>query len=149
MKINWKLKPFAKLSLQELYDIMVLRQAVFIVEQDCPYMDADGKDQKSHHFMGYDDKLGLVAYTRIVEPGVSYKEVAIGRVISSEKVRGKGVGIQLMELSIKQVNDLYGNVPIRIGAQCYLERFYRSFGFEPTGYEYLEDGIPHMEMLRN
>ena len=97
--------------------------------------------------MGYDEEGDLVAYTRLVAPNISYKEVSIGRVITSEKVRRKGVGIALMNESIKAMNHIYGNVAIRISAQCYLEKFYRSFGFLPTGKEYLEDGIPHLEML--
>lgn len=149
MKITWILKPFAQLSLQEMYDFIVLRQEVFVVEQDCPYLDCDGKDQDSHHLMGYDEDKDLIAYTRLVKPGVSYEEVSIGRVITAQKARKKGAGIALMDESIKAINNIYGKTPIRISAQCYLEKFYRSFGFIPTGKEYLEDGIPHMEMLRN
>ncbi len=147
MKINWQIKHFNELSLQEMYDFMVLRQEVFVVEQDCPYLDCDGKDQFSHHLMGYNEANKLVAYTRLVKPGVSYQEVSIGRVITSQKVRRMGIGIDLMKKSIEAVYNLYGRQAIRISAQCYLEKFYGSFGFVPTGKEYLEDGIPHLEML--
>lgn len=147
MKINWQIKHFNELSLQEMYDFMVLRQEVFVVEQDCPYLDCDGKDQFSHHLMGYNEANKLVAYTRLVKPGVSYQEVSIGRVITSQKVRRMGIGIDLMKKSIEAVYKLYGKQAIRISAQCYLEKFYGSFGFVPTGKEYLEDGIPHLEML--
>ena len=145
--LTWVFKPFAGLSLNELYAIMKLRQEVFIVEQNCPYLDADGKDLKSYHLMGYAGNE-LVAYSRIVKPGVSYEEVSIGRVVSSTKHRGLAYGRQLMAESIKQIEKLYGTVPIRIGAQQYLQKFYESFGFVREGEPYLEDGIPHIIMLK-
>ena len=148
MQIKWSFKAFSQLNLEELYAIMVLRQEVFIVEQDCPYMDADGKDQKSHHLLGYDNDGDLVAYLRLVAPGVSYKEMSFGRIVTSDKVRGKGVGKLLMEEGIKQSELLYGKVTNRISAQSYLIPFYQSFGFKTVGEEYLEDNIPHTEMLR-
>ena len=148
MQINWDFKPFSKLSTGELYSMMVLRQKVFIVEQDCPYMDADGKDLKSHHLLGYDVDGDLVAHLRLVAPGVSYKEMSFGRIVTSDKVRGKGVGKLLMEEGIKQSELLYGKVANRISAQSYLIPFYKYFGFKTVGEEYLEDDIPHTEMLR-
>ncbi|MCL4112014.1 UNVERIFIED_CONTAM: hypothetical protein GTU68_038830 [Idotea baltica] len=148
MELTWIVKSFNELSLQEMYDFMVLRQEVFVVEQDCPYLDCDGKDQLSHHVLGYNTNNELVAYTRLVKPNVSYTEVSIGRVITAKKARKLGAGIALMTKSVNAMLKIYGNVAIRISAQCYLERFYTSFGFIPTGKEYLEDGIPHMEMLR-
>ncbi len=148
MQINWHFKPFSKLSTDELYSMMVLRQKVFIVEQDCPYMDADGKDLKSYHLLGYDVDGDLVAHLRLVPPGVSYKEMSFGRIVTSDKVRGKGVGKLLMEEGIKQSELLYGKVANRISAQSYLIPFYQYFGFKTVGEEYLEDDIPHTEMLR-
>ena len=148
MMLTWIFKPFAELSLTELYAIMRLRQEVFIVEQNCPYLDADGKDFKSYHLMGYAGN-DLVAYSRIVKPGVSYEEVSIGRVVSSNQHRGLAYGRQLMAESIAQTEKLYGLVPIRIGAQQYLQKFYESFGFERQGESYMEDGIPHVIMLSN
>ena len=145
--IHWRAVSFEKLSLVELYELMALRQEVFVVEQDCPYLDADGKDFDSHHVMGYDSNM-LVACTRIVAPGISYDEVSLGRIVTKPSVRGKGHGIALMQFSHQMVKELYGDVPIRISAQCYLEKFYKNLGYEATGKEYLEDGIPHMEMLR-
>ena len=145
--LHWVFKPFTELSAQELYAIMRLRQEVFIVEQNCPYLDADGKDLKSYHLMGYVGNE-LVAYSRIVKPGVSYDEVSIGRVVSSTAHRKKAYGIQLMNESIQRIENLYGHVPIRIGAQQYLQKFYESFGFVREGEDYLEDGIPHIIMLR-
>lgn len=145
--INWIIKKFSELSPDELYKILQLRSEVFVVEQNCVFLDMDNKDQKCHHLMGW-DKEDLVAYTRIVPPGVSYKEPSIGRVVSSPKQRGSGVGRQLMTKSIAATTQLYGNQPIRIGAQLYLKKFYHSLGFEPEGEIYLEDGIEHIEMVR-
>ena len=146
--IQWIYKQFYELTHDELYDIMVLRQVVFSVEQDCVYVDADGKDQKSHHLMGYDADGTLAAYLRVVSPGVSYEEVSLGRILTAQTHRGIGLGQALMKASIRAVNRQYGQVPLRISAQTYLRRFYGSFGFEPVGAEYLEDGIPHIEMYR-
>lgn len=146
--LHWVFKPFKDLSLHELYAAMRLRQEVFIVEQSCPYLDADGKDLKSHHLMGYEGEV-LVAYSRILPPGVSYEEVSIGRVVTSTIHRKKAYGRQLMDESIKQIKALYGGpVSIRIGAQQYLQKFYESFGFVREGDAYMEDGIPHIIMLR-
>ena len=146
--VNYTRKFFQELSLEELYAIMALRQAVFIVEQDCPYQDADGKDQASWHLMGYENEE-LVAYTRLVPVGVSYEKYpSIGRVITAEKVRGRKIGVELMEKSIQQCEELFGKIPIKIGAQCYLLKFYNSLGFESVGESYLEDGIPHVSMVR-
>ena len=148
MKIKWDFKLFSELSINELYAMMALRQEVFIIEQDCPYMDADGKDQKSHHLLGYSLDGNLVAYLRLVQPGISYKEVSFGRIVTSKKVRRKGVGKQLMEEGIRQSELLYGRVANRISAQSYLTPFYKKFGFKCVGNEYLEDNIPHTEMLK-
>ena len=148
MQIKWDFKGFSELSIDELYAIMVLRQEGFIVEQDCPYMDADGKDQKSHHLLGYNLEGNLVAYLRLVQPGISYREISFGRIVTSVKVRGKGVGKQLMEEGIRQSELLYGKVANRISAQSYLTPFYKKFNFNSVGKEYLEDNIPHTEMLR-
>ena len=148
MKINWIIKPFDELSTLELYTIMQLRSAVFCVEQNCAYQDADGKDLKCFHLSGIDNDGELMTYSRIVPPGISFEEVSIGRVITSQKARGTGAGKALMLKSIEVIESKYGKVPIRIGAQCYLIKFYSSFGFEISGQEYLEDNIPHIEMLR-
>lgn len=143
----WKTKAFQELSLNELYEIMVLRQIVFVVEQDCPYLDADGKDQKSFHLLGYDEDEDLVAYARLVPKGISYEDaVSIGRVVNGSKVRGKGVGKQLMEIAIKETKRLFGNEKISISAQCYLQQFYENLGFQMVGESYLEDDIPHVKM---
>jgi ElaA protein len=147
MDIRWKCKAFNDLTADEVYTILCVRQEVFVLEQECLYLDADGKDRKSYHLMGYSDN-DLVAYARIVEPGICYKEVSIGRILTSEKARGTGAGKELMIQAITKIEEIYGMVPIRISAQSYLLGFYGKFGWESTGKEYLEDDIPHTEMLR-
>lgn len=142
-------KKFDELSLHELYGILALRQEVFVVEQDCPYLDADGKDQHSWHLMGVDEKGKLVAYTRLLPKGISYEKYpSIGRVVTSPSARGGGIGRELMERSLWWMEQLFPQEAIKISAQCYLEKFYKSLGFEIVGAEYLEDGIPHYPMLR-
>jgi ElaA protein len=147
MNINWEIKFFDELTVKELYAIMRLRAEIFIVEQNCPYQDADGKDPKSFHLMGYDETNELVVYCRILPQHISYPEVSIGRVVSSSKVRGTGAGKQLMDKSLEVIKQKFGNVPVKIGAQAYLKKFYGSFGFVQTSEEYMEDNIPHIEML--
>ncbi len=149
MNIVWKIKTFAELNSLQLYNIMQLRSEVFVVEQNCVYQDADGKDTKSLHLMGTNDNNELIAYSRIVPPGVSFKEVSIGRVVTSPKVRRTGAGKQLMKHSLEKIKEIYGNVPVRIGAQCYLKQFYTDLGFNAEGEEFLEDNIPHIEMVFN
>lgn len=148
MKIDWQLKKFEDLTVRQLYAILALRSKVFVVEQNCPYLDEDGKDLKSWHLMGWDEDGILIAYTRILKAGDSFAEASIGRVVSSPNVRGTGIGKILMQKSIEQLYQLFGEVPIRIGAQCYLEKFYASLGFVIAGEPYLEDDIPHIEMVK-
>jgi ElaA protein len=147
MNIRWEIKSFQELSVVELYELMKLRLEIFVVEQNCPYQDADGKDLKSLHLMGYSNDGVLVTYCRILPAGVSYAEVSIGRVVSSSLVRGSGTGKQLMVEALKCIQQKFGNISVRISAQSYLLKFYESFGFRSIGKEYLEDNIPHMEML--
>lgn len=147
MNIHWEIKKFDELSNIELYRILQLRQEVFSVEQNCAYQDADGKDFKSVHLIGYNNENEIMAYSRIVPAGISFKEVSIGRVITSKKARGAGAGKELMKKSIEFIEKQYGKESIRIGAQCYLIKFYSGFGFEISGAEYLEDNIPHIEMV--
>lgn len=146
--IEYTCVPFNKLTVNELYDIMALRQKVFIIEQNCPYLDADGKDLNAMHLMGRDTEGELVAYTRLLPTGVSYPDYAsIGRVVSSDKVRGRGVGKELMQESIRWMHKLFPNEPVKIGAQTYLLAFYTALGFVSTGEDYLEDDIPHTVMI--
>ena len=146
MEIVWDCKSFNALANEDLYKIFRLRISVFVVEQSCPYQDADGKDLKSLHVMGIQSGE-LAAYARIVLPGVSYKEVSIGRVVTSQKARRSGAGKMLMKKTMEYIEKDFGKVPIRIGAQLYLQKFYEGFGFLREGEEYLEDGIPHIIML--
>ncbi len=140
--------PFDRLSGREVHDVLQLRERVFIVEQNCPYLDADGADPQCWHGLGRDAEGTLIATARIVPPGVKYLEPAIGRVVSSPDVRRTGAGRALMLSAIAQVKRLYPGQDIRIGAQRYLEKFYGSLGFVATGEPYDEDGIPHIEMVR-
>ena len=146
MQLNWVFKKFDELSAAELYAILQLRNEVFVVEQNCPYQDADGKDPKSWHLAGWDEE-NLVAYTRIIPPGISYKEASIGRVVTSPRYRGTGAGRELMIQSISRTLSQFQCTEIKIGAQLYLTKFYQSLGFIQTSEEYLEDGIPHIEMV--
>lgn len=147
--LQFSSKPFEALTVYELYDIMALRQEVFVVEQNCPYLDADGKDLHAWHIMGRNEEGDLVAYTRVLPPGVSYEGYAsIGRVVSAPEVRRSGAGRLIMEHSLALCRALFGPTPpVKISAQTYLIRFYESFGFRSTGEEYLEDGIPHVAMV--
>ncbi|HEY9258434.1 GNAT family N-acetyltransferase [Chitinophaga sp.] len=144
----WKIKSFEELTTAELYAILRLRSEVFIIEQNCAYQDLDNSDQKALHLMGTAESGQLLAYTRIFAPGIKFTEASIGRVVTSPLARGKGAGRELMERSISELQQHYGKIPIKIGAQQYLQRFYTSLGFEQTSDTYLEDGIPHIEMLR-
>jgi ElaA protein len=145
--INWTLKSFSELAPFELYEILRLRSEVFVVEQNCVFLDMDNKDQQSFHLMGWQDDR-LVAYTRLLPAHVSYEEPSIGRVVTSPAARGHGLGRMLMDKSIEELNRLFGKSPIQIGAQLYLKQFYESFGFQQTGGIYIEDGIDHIHMIR-
>lgn len=147
MQINWLLKKFDELTPHQLYAILQLRNEVFVVEQNCVFQDADNKDQNSYHLMGFSGKE-LVAYTRLVPAGEAYDEASIGRVVTSPSVRGSGAGKELMQQSIKNLYQLFGKQPIKLGAQLYLKKFYESFGFEKVSDVYLEDGIEHIYMIK-
>lgn len=147
MNIQWKIKPFDTLTVYELYAAFQLRLEVFSVEQDVAYQDADGKDLKAVHVMGFSENE-LLAYARILPAGVAYKEISVGRVVTSPKARGTGAGRQLFAKALEYIGLTYGNVPVRISAQTYLVKFYSSFGFKTIGGEYTEDDLPHIEMFR-
>jgi len=147
-EIIWVFKPFAELSVDELYEILTLRSRVFVVEQQCIFLDMDGLDKMAHHLAGYVDG-SLVASTRILAEGIAYPGYpSIGRVVTAPEARGKAYGYKLMEESLKRLYELYGNVPVKIGAQLYLKRFYESLGFLQSGEMYLEDGIEHIPMVK-
>jgi len=144
--MNWICKKFAELTPYELYAILQLRNEVFVVEQNCVFQDADNKDVHSHHLMGMQGDR-LVAYARILPPGISYVESSIGRVVTSPAERNKGTGRILMQKSIEALYALFGKVPVKLGAQLYLRKFYESFSFRQSSDIYLEDNIQHIEML--
>ncbi len=147
--INFRCKPFHELTALQLYAIMALRQEVFIVEQNCPYLDADGKDMKSWHLMGYDADGKLVAYARLLPRGVSYDHfTSIGRIATSPAARRTGAGRALMKAALDWMEQQFPGENIKISAQTYLRAFYESFGFVVSGEEYLEDDIPHFPMVR-
>ncbi|MBX2877693.1 MAG: GNAT family N-acetyltransferase [Saprospiraceae bacterium] len=149
LAIVFKCLAFDKLSLQQLYAIMALRQAVFVVEQNCPYVDADNKDQAAYHLMALTADGTLVAYARLLPPDTSYPIYAsIGRVITHTAVRRTGLGRQLMKQALEWINNLWDYPSIKISAQTYLIPFYESFGFEKQGAIYLEDNAPHIAMIR-
>jgi ElaA protein len=145
--ITWTCKKFDELTPQELYAILRLRNEVFVVEQNCPYQDADNKDQQAYHLMGWSDDL-LAAYTRLIPPGISYEQPSIGRVVTSPKMRRTGIGKMLMQQSLEWMEKLFGLTDVKLGAQLYLKKFYESFGFQQSSDVYLEDGIQHIEMIR-
>ncbi|WP_310398130.1 GNAT family N-acetyltransferase [Hymenobacter sp.] len=149
MTLHWTLKPFAELTLTELYELLRLRVEVFIVEQNCPFQDLDRQDDQAYHLLGHTEAGDLAAYARLFDAGRSYEQVAIGRVIVAPAQRRHGLGQELMRQAIAQCDVLFGPQPIKIGAQQYLERFYQGFGFTRCGEGYLEDGIPHIPMLLN
>lgn len=141
--------PFLNLSLDELYQIMNLRQRVFVLEQSCPYVDADGLDPKAWHLMGRDAEGRLLSYARLLGPGVAYEGFAsFGRIVTAKEARGTGEGRRLMQHVLSELEQLFPGSPIKISAQSYLEKFYGDFGFTAQGASYLEDNIPHIAMLR-
>jgi len=146
-KIIWKIKTFDELTVPELYAVIKARIDVFVVEQNCPYPDLDGYDQKAVHLWAEEDGE-VLAGCRIFDKGIKYDEASIGRVLTTEKARGKNLGKQLIAYAVETIENRFLTPEIRISAQDYLLRFYGGFGFEDTGKKYLEDGIPHTEMLR-
>lgn len=145
MLLNWKIKPFQALSLNELYQILQLRSAIFVVEQNCVYQDLDGKDEKALHILGeYDGKI--LAYARLFKPKDYFEKASIGRVVVSGDFRDKKLGHVLLRESIAAIRVHFGESQITISAQLYLKKFYESHGFVQTSEMYLEDDIPHIEM---
>ena len=146
--IKWQCKLFNELTNKELYKILQLRNEVFVVEQNCAYQDCDNKDFKSYHLSGWkgDD---VVAYSRLLPKEVSYADAAsIGRVVTSPSARGKGLGKELIDKSLENIELLFGNIQVTIGAQPYLKKFYEGFSFLQDGDIYLEDGIQHITMTK-
>lgn len=147
MEIVWHIKTFEALTVNELYAILKLRSEVFVVEQNCVYLDSDGKDPLALHLFGeYEGKI--VAYSRLFKPGISYDTASIGRVVVSADYRNKKWGKDLMLQSILAIENHFGVSKITISAQLYLKKFYESLGFIPSSEMYLEDDIPHIKMIK-
>ncbi|MDC8829193.1 GNAT family N-acetyltransferase [Alteromonas gilva] len=146
--LDWQFYRFDQLTTIQLYTLMKLRTDVFVVEQNCPYPELDDKDlvQNTGHLLGYDGTT-LVAYARLLPPGLSYPQVSIGRVVVAASARGKGYGFTLVKQALHQCQQLWPDQDIQIGAQLHLEKVYEKFGFKRHCDDYLEDGIPHVDML--
>lgn len=145
-EMKWDYKSFNDLTPPELYAILKLRSEVFVVEQNCVYLDTDNKDQLSFHLSGWIGK-DLVAYARILPPGLAFEEASIGRVVTNPLYRKIGAGRELMLQAIERTINQFDVSAIKIGAQLYLLDFYTSLGFKISGPQYMEDGIPHIEMI--
>jgi len=146
--IAWRYEPWARLTADELYRILVVRQRVFVVEQACAYLDADGLDPAARHLWTEGPDGAVLAYLRVLPPGTRFAEASLGRVVTAPEVRRTGLGRALMIEGLARARADHGDVPVRIGAQRYLERFYGELGFVRDSDEYDEDGIPHVEMVR-
>jgi len=149
--LQWRCLPFGALQPHSLYRLLRLRAEVFVVEQACAFQDLDDTDPDCLHLLGETGQganTQLLAYARLVPAGRSYAEASIGRVVTSPPTRGSGLGHALVRETLRQLRQLWGAQPIRIGAQAHLQGFYRQHGFEPDGAPYLEDGIEHIEMIR-
>lgn len=144
--MNWNLKKFKELSVEEIYKILALRNEIFIVEQECAYLDCDDKDLNLYHLFS-EENGEIIAYLRILEKGVSYDEISIGRVAVKKNYRGKGISREMLLKAIDFVENNLNEDTIKIQAQAYLLNFYSSLGFKAVSEEYLEDNIPHIDML--
>jgi ElaA protein len=147
MPINTETYYFADLSPHKLYEILKRRQEIFIVEQNCLYVDCDDKDQNAHHVLLLDGET-VVAASRVLAPGISYTEYSsIGRVVVKDTYRGQGLGKKIMEEAILLTQKLYPSTDIKISSQCYATGMYEKVGFTQVGESYMEDGIPHIGMI--
>ena len=145
--LKWSLKPFEALSVHELYDLLRLRSEIFVVEQNCVYLDLDGKDKVALHLIGeFEEKI--VAHARLFKAGISFENASIGRVTVDANYRDRKWGHELMREAIAGILLHFGESKITLGAQLYLKKFYQSHGFVQTSEMYLEDDIPHIEMIR-
>lgn len=145
--MEYSIKTYKELTTVELYSLLQLRSEVFVVEQNCVYQDIDGKDQKALHVLGYKEGK-LIAYTRLFKPGDYFEKASIGRVVVKEIERHHKYGNQIMQVSIQALKEHFNETEVKISAQCYLKKFYNNLGFKEFGEEYLEDGIPHIAMLK-
>jgi ElaA protein len=146
-QITWSVLHFEDLSVKQLFDVLQLRNQIFIVEQNCPYLDVDEKDLNSFHVFGVNQKRKIIATSRVLPPGVSYSEASIGRVAVAIDSRGTGIGDELNRVSMEFIRNNFGDIPIRLSAQKHLTNYYNKHGFKVVSDPYDEDGIPHVEML--
>jgi len=145
--VPWRYEPWSALTADELYRMMILRQRVFVVEQACAYLDADGWDPRAHH-LWREDAGAAIACLRVFAPGVKHAEACLGRIVTAPETRRTGLGRALVAEGLARIAAAHGATPVRIGAQLYLAKFYADFGFVRVSDDYLEDGIPHLEMVR-
>lgn len=151
MSINqWEVKTFQQLTVDELFDVLKLRVDVFVVEQQCAYRELDEHDRhpETRHLSGHDESGQLISYARILPPGLRFPEVNLGRFVVKADSRKQGVGHQLLQAALKEISDCWPKTSIRISSQDYLQAFYAQYGFIRISEVYLEDGIPHVEMLK-
>ena len=144
--MSWNIKKFEELTNIELYNLLKERTKVFVVEQNCPYLEVDGKDAFSYHLFK-EEEGEIIAYLRVVPAGVSYQEASIGRVFVKKEYRGQGIAVELLSRGLDYIQNELKETSIKIQAQDYLRKFYSSFGFQPVSETYLEDNIPHVDML--
>jgi ElaA protein len=145
---RWRCCPFEGLSVLELQRLHIARQAVFVIEQVCVYQDADANDERCQHLAAWSAQQQVLAYARLVPPGVIYREASIGRVLTTAAARGTGLGRELVQRAVTLAVEAWPGAGLRISAQLRLAPFYASYGFEAVGEPYLEDGQPHLEMHR-
>ena len=144
--MRWTCVPFDELTTRALYDALALRSEVFVVEQQCVFLDIDGLDPQTWHLLGHGEDGALQAYARLIPPGLKSADALIGRVVTAPSARGGGTGRALMAEAVARCAQLWPGQAITLHAQAHLQRFYAGFGFAPVGEPYVEDGIPHIEM---
>ncbi len=150
LNIQWEIQTFRELNTDELFDMLQLRVTVFIVEQHCAYPELDQYDRhaETRHLTGRDESARLIAYARLLPAGLSFSEVSIGRFVVHEDVRGQGIGHQLLCTALQEIEQCWPDSAIRIAAQDYLQGFYEQYGFARVSEGYLDEGVPHIEMLK-
>jgi len=148
--IQWDIKTFQELELEELFDLLKLRVDVFVVEQKCAYPELDDHDRhlETRHLLGHDEVGQMIAYARLLSPGRRFPEVNLGRFVVKAELRKKGIGHQLLQKALQESSRCWPKTPMRISAQDYLQTFYEQYGFIRISDVYLEDGIPHVEMVK-
>ncbi len=144
--VNWQWYKLSELSAVQLYAMLEARVAIFVVEQNCAYQDLDGLDLDAEHLIAWSGRE-VAGYLRVLAPGTRFEDPSIGRIITTKRFRGTGLGLEIVAKGIERARLRYPGRMIRISAQKYLEKFYESFGFRNVSEPYLEDGIPHVEML--